>query len=345
MRFPVCFRLMGALCLASLLLASNGLSADAGLVFKGRKGPGKGKQVVLVAGDDEYHSEEGLPQLAKILALRHGFTCAVLFSIDPENGTIDPHSRRNTPGLEALQTADLLIILTRFRDLPDDQMKYIVDYVESGRPVIGLRTATHAFELKTSETYERYSWDSKIEGWEGGFGRRILGETWIAHHARHGKESTRGLIAPGEANSPILRGIASGAIWVPTDVYEVRLPLPASCQPLILGQALAGMHPDDPPVRGKTNDPMMPVAWTNSYTGAQGKTARVFATTMGAADDLENEALRRLLVNATYWAVGLEKKIPAKANVDLVGDYHPHSFMAKDYTKGMRPQDLSGTGN
>jgi hypothetical protein len=338
---PGCLRLVGALCFAFLLLASDGLSSGDRLTLKGKQGPGKGKKVVLIAGDDEYHSEEGLPQLAKILALRHGFTCTVLFSINSQDGTIDPHERRNIPGLEALQTADLLILLTRFRDLPDDQMKYIVHYVESGRPIIGLRTATHAFEIKTSKTYERYSWDSKIDGWEGGFGRRILGETWIAHHARHGKESTRGIIAPDAENDPILRGIESGSIWVPTDVYEVRLPLPATCHPFVFGQALDGMHPNDPPVPGKVNDPMMPVAWTNSYQGAEGRSARVFATTMGSADDLESEALRRLLVNATYWAVGLDMKIPAKAEVDLVGEYHPHSFTSKDYTKGVRPKDLA----
>jgi hypothetical protein len=338
MRVPNCLRLIGTLWFVLVLLASDGLSVGAGLVFKGNTGPGKGKQIVLIAGDDEYHSEEGLPQLAKILALRHGFTCTVLFSINPQDGTIDPHERRNIPGLEALERADLLILLTRFRDLPDGQMKYIVDYVESGRPIIGLRTATHAFEIKTSRTYEGYSWDSKIVGWEGGFGRRILGETWIAHHARHGKESTRGLIAPGEENNPILRGIESGSIWVPTDVYEVRLPLPVMCRQLVLGQALAGMHPDDPPLTGKVNDPMMPVAWTNSYTAAHGRSARVFTTTMGSADDLQSASLRRLLVNASYWAVGLERRIPAKAEVDLVGEYHPHSFMSKDYTKGVRPK-------
>lgn len=329
---------MVSLCL--LLIAADGVSRSTGLVLQGRKGPGKGKRIVLIAGDDEYHSEEGLPQLAKILAFRHGFTCTVLFSLDPTTGTIDPHERRNIPGLEALRNADLLILLTRFRDLPDDQMKYIVDYVESGGPIIGLRTATHAFKLETSRTYERYSWDSKIPGWEGGFGRRFLGETWIAHHARHGKESTRGLIAPGEENNPILRGIDSGSICVPTDVYEVRLPLQPTCHPLILGQALSGMHPGDQPVVGKVNDPMLPVAWTNSYVGANARTARVFTTTMGSADDLENEALRRLLVNAAYWATGLENSIPTRANVDLVGQYHPRSFMDKDYDKGVKPQDL-----
>lgn len=323
-----------------LILCSLRLNG-AGLVYKGETGPGKGKHVVLIAADDEYHSEEMLPQLAKILSQRHGFTCDVLFSINSNDGTIDPHERRNIPGLEVLRNADLLILFTRFRDLPDDQMQYLVDYIESGRPIIGLRTATHAFELTTSKTYERFSWNTKIAGWEGGFGHRVLGETWIAHHGDHGKQSTRGIIVQNETNNPILRGVKNGEIWVPTDVYEVRLPLPSTCRPLILGEVLRDMQPNDPPVPGKKNDPMLPVAWTNSYKGASGKTARIFTTTLASADGFENEGLRRLLVNATYWAVGLDNKLPASANVDLVGDYHPRSFLDAEYTKGLRPEQLA----
>lgn len=332
-------RLFGAI-LMGLSLGSVSMQA-AGIQFKGGKGPGRGKHVVLVAGDDEYHSEEEFPQLAKILAEHHGFTCTVLFSVNPEDGTIDPHAVRNIPGLEALQNADLLILFARFRDLPDEQMKYLADYIDSGGPIIGIRTATHAFSLKSSTTYSRYSFDSRVPGWEGGFGRRVLGETWVAHHGEHGKESTRGIFVTGEENSPILRGIKNGEIWVPTDVYEVHLPLPSTCHPLILGEVLTDMHPTDPPAKGKLNDPMMPVAWTNSYTGSRGKTARVFTTTMGSADDFENEALRRLLVNAAYWAVGLKDKIPTKADVRLVGPYHPHPFLSPDYTRGVKPSDLA----
>ncbi len=313
----------------------------AGVVYQGTQGPGVGKHIVMVAGDDaEYHSEEALPALAKILAVRHGFKCTVLFSINPEDGTIDPREKRNIPGLEALRTADLLVLFIRWRDLPDEQMKYFIDYLDSGRPIIALRTGTHPFEFKTSKTYRQWSWNSTVPGWEGGFGRKILGETWIAHHGEHGKQSTRALFAPEAEASPILRGINSGDIWVATDTYEVRLPLPATCHTLLLGQVLSWIGPDSQPVPGKMNDPMMPVAWTNSYSGANGKTARVFTTTMGAADDLENAKLRRLLVNAAYWAAGLEAKISAKADVALVGEYNPHSFLSEVYTAGIKPSDL-----
>jgi hypothetical protein len=313
-------------------------TADPWIVFNGTDGPGKGKRIVLVSGDEEYRSEEALPQLAKILAKRHGFQCTVLFAIDPKDGTINPKETHNIPGLEALQIADLLVIFTRFRDLPDDQMKHIVDYVEAGRPIIGMRTATHAFDLKTSKTYARYGWHSRE--WDGGFGRQVLGETWISHHGLHGKQSTRGILAKGAENHPIVRGIRDGDIWGPTDVYGVRLPLQGDSKPLILGQVLAGMSPSDPPVPGKQNDPMLPIAWVKTYHGKHGTTGRVFTTTMGASQDLLSEGLRRLLVNACYWAVGVEDRIPSKTNVELVGAYKPRPFGFGGFQKGVRPADL-----
>jgi hypothetical protein len=321
-----------------------GLAFAQGVTYPG-SGAHKSKHIVLIAGDDaEYHSEEALPALAKILSERHGFTCTVLFSINPADGTIDPREKHNIPGLEALKSAGLVVLFIRWRDLPDDQMKMFVDYVESGRPIISMRTGTHPFWFKTSQTYAKWSWNSQIPGWEGGFGRKVLGETWVAHHASHGQQSTRALFAPGAAENPILRGVRDGEIWVPTEVYEVRLPMLPSSKPLLLGQVLTWMGPDAEPATGKLNDPMMPVAWTNSYTAPSGKTARIFTTTMGAADDIETEGLRRVLVNAVYWGLGLENEIPAKADVAFTGPYSPHSFLNDVYTAGVKPSDLAKEG-
>lgn len=309
------------------------------MVVEGVQGPGRGKHIVLISGDEEYRSEEAMPQLAKILATHHGFRCTVLFAINPADGTIDPNVRNNIPGLETLKSADLMILFTRFRDLPDEQMKHIVDYVESGRPIMGLRTATHAFDPKTSQTYARWGWRSKE--WDGGFGRQVLGETWVRHHGLHGKQSTRGILVEAMKQHPILRGIQNGDIWGPTDVYAVNLPLPGDSQPLVLGQVLTGMQPGDPPLEGPQNNPMMPVAWTKSYTGAAGRKARVFTTTMGCSLDLQSEGFRRLLVNAVYWATGMENKIPPKAKVDLVGEFIASPFKMNGFRPGLRPADYA----
>lgn len=322
-----------------LTLASAGLAsaADPWVVYEGSDGPGKGKHIVLVSGDEEYRSEEFLPQLGKILAKHHGFKCTVLFAIDKADGTINPNERSNIPGLESLKTADLMIIATRFRDLADDQMQHIVDYLDAGKPVLGMRTATHAFNIPAGKKFSKFSFSYKGQDYEQGFGRQVLGETWINHHGKHGTESTRGVIAPGMEKHPIVRGAED--IWGPTDVYTVRLPLLGDSQPLVLGQVLEGMKPGDKPLAGPKNEPMMPVAWTKSYQGKDGAKGRVFTTTMGAAIDLESEGLRRLLVNAAYWCVGMEDKIPAKAKVDLVGEYQPHKFGFNGYQKGVEPSD------
>ncbi len=313
-------------------------AADPWLVFQGKEGPGKGKHIVLMAGDEEYRSEEGLPMLAKLLAKNHGFKCTCLFSIDPKTGEIDNNQHSNTPGIEALQSADLLVILTRFRDLPDEQMKYVDEYVKAGKPIVGLRTATHAFNIGKGKTYEKYSYNFGGKDYKDGFGRQIFGETWVSHHGDHGKQSTRGVIPDSVKGLPILRGVSD--IWGTTDVYGIRN-LPENTTPLVMGQVLSGMNPTDAPAEGKKNDPMMPVSWVRTYKSEDGnKEGRVFATTMGAATDLKNEGLRRLVVNACYWAVGLEDKIPEKNNVEIVGPYEPRNFGFNGGAKGVTPDKL-----
>ena len=327
----------------ALSTISMGFATDPWVVYAGPAGPGVGKQVVLISGDEEYRSEESMPELGQILAQHHGFRCTVLFPIDPATGEINPDHGQNIPGLEALDTADLMILCLRFRDLPDDQMQHFVDYVNSGKPIIGLRTATHAFNISSADS-KFHSWSYNSREWDGGFGRQVLGETWISHHGNHKSEATRGVIAPGEEQHPIVRGIPTGAIFGPTDVYGVRLPLPGDSHPIVLGQVLAGMKPEDSPVEGQKNDPMMPIAWTKTYTGEGGKASRVFTTTMGSSTDLESEGVRRMLVNAVYWALGLEAQITPDLTVDVVGEFKPSEYGFGGYAKGLRPESFQVEG-
>jgi hypothetical protein len=307
------------------------------VVYDGGSGPGAGKQIVFLAGDEEYRSEEGLPMLAKILAIRHGFKCTVLFPINPADGTIDPTTLTNIPGMSALDTADLCIMGLRFRELPDEQMKHFVDYLERGKPIVALRTSTHAFsyERNKQSAYAKFDWRSKE--WPGGFGQQVLGETWVDHHGAHGKQSTRGIINDSFKDYPILRGV--GDLWGPTDVYVVAH-LPKDAKVLVWGQVLSGMKPSDPPLEGPKNNPMMPLVWVRDYDWGQNHISRILTTTMGAAVDLQNEGLRRLLVNAAYWAVGFSDKIPAKADVSYVGEYNPLGFGFGKFAKGVKPDDF-----
>ncbi len=341
-------RLTFSICaLLALLMAMNLATPSraaenelAWVVYEGGEGPGEGKHIMLVSGDDEYRSEEALPMLGKILAKHHGFKCTVLFAIDPETGEIKPDLQDNIPGLEALRDADLMVLFTRFRRLPLEQLQPIREYVQTGRPIVGLRTATHAFNYPKDpghDVMEAWDWKSDVAGFKGGFGRLVLGETWVAHHGTHGKESTRGIIAPGQEGHPIVQGCED--IWGPTDVYRVNLPLPGDSEPLVLGQVLVGMEPDDVPVEGPKNDPMMPVAWTKTYQFPGGKQGRAFCTTMGASQDFLSEGMRRLVVNACYWGLGMENKIPERTNVEIVGEYEPTEFGFGDYQEGVHPRD------
>jgi hypothetical protein len=201
-----------------LTLASAQLSsASDWIAYQGHPGPGAGKRIVFLSGDEEYRSEEGLPMLAKILATRYGFHCTVLFAINPKDGTIEPDTQTNIPGMAALDSADLVVMLLRFRELPDPDMKHFVDYLNRGKPIIALRTSTHAFAyLRNQQSpYAKFDWQSR--DWPGGFGRQVLGETWIDHHGEHGKQSTRGVINAEFKSHPVLRSVAD--LWGPTDVY------------------------------------------------------------------------------------------------------------------------------
>ncbi|HYF01173.1 MAG TPA: ThuA domain-containing protein, partial [Planctomycetota bacterium] len=215
----------------------------------------------------------------------------------------------------------------RWRELPEDQMKRIIDYTESGKPIIGLRNATHPFRYakRPDSPYAKWSSDSKNP--PGGWGRQVLGETWISHYGKNLVESTR---CDAVGDHPILKGIPK-SFWIPDDVYGIST-LEGDCTPLLLGQPLTAWAPDAAPHPDKKP---IPIAWTKTYKGA-----RVFTTTMGHGDAFKVADFRRLLVNACYWTLGLEDKIDPAASVEIDGPYDPGPAGAKGLRKGVKPSDL-----
>jgi len=305
------------------------------VVYEGTAGPGKGKHIVLLAGDHEYRGEETLPALGRILARRYGFKCSVFFTTDPKTGHIKPGSS-HIAGLDALKTADLLIVFLRFQDFPDDEMQHVVDYLERGGPVLGLRTSTHAFRIRgKDDRFRKYSTGYSGKDFTGGFGRQILGETWVGHYGRNHRQSSRLLLQKEAADHPILRGVKN--VHVQSGGYKAY-PIKGSTV-LAKGQILDGMQPDSPPAKGKEQ---LAVAWVRRYTAESGKSGRVFCTTHGASEDLLNEGFRRMLVNAALWCAGLEKSIKPDGNVEFVGPYRPSTFRFGGYVKGVKPSDLAG---
>jgi hypothetical protein len=328
-----------------LLLLGSVLAAGATTVLRGastsitypaKPGPGGGQHLVFLTGDEEYRGEEGLPMLAKILSQRHGFKCTVLFALDPD-GTINPDNNASVPGAEALATADGIVMALRFRQWPDAAMKHFAEAVARGVPIVALRTSTHAFRFPANHpsAYKHFN----------DFGRNVLGENWVSHWGANRRGATRGIVEPGVVNDPILRGVTD--VFGDSGVYETH-PVPGS-RILMRGQVLKGMNPNDPPdtEQRKTrkadgqeqgiNDPMMAIAWTRLNRNENGKNNRVFCTTMGAATDLVNEGLRRMVVNAVLSGFGLE--IPAKTDVRFVDPYEPTAYSFKGYRRGITPDD------
>lgn len=320
--------------LAAFTLLAGALDGqEAGVTYRPEPGPNASKHVVLIAGDEEYRSEEALPLLGQVLTRHHGFRCTVLFSTDPETGEIDPENQTHIPGLAAIDDADLVVLFLRFRELPDADMRHLVDYVEAGKPLIGIRTSTHAF-MYTRDLESPYAdWDWRGESL-GGFGRRVLGETWVAHHGEHGSESTRGVVAAGRAGHPLLRGVDS--VWGPTDVYAVR-DLPPDAVVVLEGEVVAGMKPEDPALAGEKNAPRMPIVWTRELVRDGAESQRIVCSTIGASVDFQSEGLRRLFVNACYWALRMEDELPERAVVDFVTPYAPTMFGFGTHVPGVKP--------
>ena len=298
------------------------------LTYPGGDGQGKGKHIILIAADQEYRSEFALPMLARILAKHHGYHCSVLFSLN-ENDEVDPTRKirwedktvtHNIPGLEHLAKADLVVLFSRLISLPDNQLDHIYKYLDSGKPIIAIRTANHGF----------LGFDYKKDGKKIDFGEDVLGGSFRNHHGRWQADSTRGIIVEKNKDHPVLKGVSD--IWGPTDVYRTFKEggsLSASCTPLVDGQPLMGRNHDD-----AVNPKLiaLPVAWVKTWTSSTGKTARVFHTTMGSAEDYQNTGLRRLTVNAAYWCLAMEEKIDPQSKVDIVGEYKPLSS-GFDYAK------------
>jgi type 1 glutamine amidotransferase len=303
------------------------------LDFKGQSGPGKGKRIVLIAGDEEYRSEESLPMLAKILSQRHGFDCTVLFSLDPTGTYIDPNNQKSITNPQAIAKADLIIIQTRYRQWSPEEYQYLADFLNAGKPIIGLRTSTHAFtgSGKTGD----FKWDD--------FGLKILGEKWVNHHGRHKVEGTRGVIEQANANHPILNGVKD--VFALSDVYTVANLNEKQSTVLMRGAVTATLEPASKAIDGAKNNPMMPVAWVREYTAPNGAAkGKAFMTTMGASVDFKNEDLRRLVVNASYFLTGLN--VASKADVTLVDPYEPTMYgfnNAPDFYKSrnMKVADLA----
>lgn len=273
--------LKGIICLITMsMLLFNTLHA----VSQNKKQKSKKPLVVFVTGDHEYSSEATMPLIAAELEKNYGMRTIVLKS------SPDYKSEENIPGLEALKEADLAVFYLRWRRLPEDQIKYIDDYLKSGKPVMGFRTSTHAFNYPAGHPLEKWN----------AFGEFALGAPpgWgKGGHTHYGHNSTTDVsVIPAQAKHPVLTGVPANfhaASWL----YHVlpHYPVKGSTW-LLMGKSV---NPDKAAIEN-------PVAWTWK-TAAGGK---VFMTTLGHPADFNEEGLQRLVINAVHWT--LDKSVPKK---------------------------------
>ena len=286
--------------------------------------------IVFVIGDEEYRSEESMPMLGQILHRELGAKISLCYPLDSV-GNVNPNINNNIVGLEALKTADMMVVFTRWRELPKHQAKFITDFAESGKPMAGFRTATHTFMYKT---------DSSMMHLNNEWTTKIFGQQWITHHGHFadGDAPLTSVYMQTNTATPILNGIKPFKAY--SWLYHVdggKWHLNPQAKPFLEGKSLRSQHEK----AGKLDEyPLtQPVAWTNSYTGKKGKTARVFFTTLGHPFDFKDESMRKLALNGIYWALGLEKKIPSNGvNAEIVGTYDPNnSGFGEKFKKNMKP--------
>jgi type 1 glutamine amidotransferase len=250
--------------------------------------------VVFVAGDHEYSGEETLPQLAAALEKHFGLRTKVLKAFPNQN------SEENIPGLEALKDADVAVFFLRWRRLPKEQVDHIDEYFKSGKPVVGFRTSTHAFNYPKGHPLEEWNRiASKAFGGPPGWGAE--------GHTHYGHESTTEVhVNPDQKSNPILKGVQD-TFFVRSWLYKVvpNYPPPGAVR-LLIGKSI---HPDNEAVES-------PVAWTwkNDWGG------KVFFTTMGHPEDFWVESFQRLVVNGIHWALGKPSpdKWPTKLPISAV---------------------------
>jgi nicotinamidase-related amidase/type 1 glutamine amidotransferase len=227
--------------------------------------------VVLVIGEDEYDTKTTLPDFARKELVPRSFDCTFVHS-----DTKDPD---DFPGLEVLRDADLLVLSVRRRTPPASQLQLIRDYLARGKPLVAIRTASHAFDRKKGAGPR--SWPA--------FDIEVLGAKYLGHYGSKPPVRTRVSVATGAAKHPILAGLDDAEPTVSSHLYKMR-DLAKNVTPLLVGKAEGGSESE-------------PVAWTTTYKGG-----RVFYTSLGNPDDFRLPAFRRLLLHGAFWA--LERPVP-----------------------------------
>jgi type 1 glutamine amidotransferase len=232
--------------------------------------PLRAAHIVMMIGEDEYKTWETLPDFAARELAAAGHRVTVIHA--------DATNKHDFPGLiEALRDAELLVLSVRRRTPVKEQLAAVRAHLAAGRALVGIRTASHAFALRPKDTLT----DPKLATWQD-FDPEVLGGSYSGHH---GKDRVVVSLAPGAEQHAILRGVDVAHLFGAYGLYKAS-PLAKDTTPLLMG-AVPGQSVE-------------PVAWTRLFGE---KKARIFYTSLGAADDFISADFRRLLANAVAWTL------------------------------------------
>lgn len=221
-------------------------------------------RIVLLIGEELYQTRTALPRFAADVLEPAGFEVSTV--------TAEPQGGHRFPGLAALSDADLLVLSVRRRALPEDQLALVRGHLRSGKPLVAIRTSSHAFNIHGETPPEGHAvWPE--------FDREVLGAQYEGHYSHRGGTAVR--FAPGAAGHPVVAGTGIGRFRSDGELYRSR-ELAESTRTLLIGRA---------EVEG--DEVSEPVAWTNTYRGG-----RIFYTSLGHPEDWEEDAFRRLLLQA-----------------------------------------------
>lgn len=239
--------------------------------------------IVMLIGETLYETQRTLPAFSARY-LGRDFRVSLVFASDTD--------RNDFPGVEVVADADVLLVSARRRVLPTASMRLIKDYVAAGKPVVGIRTASHAFSLRQDPPEGFDDWPE--------FDARVFGGNYKGHHANDLKSNV--YVAPSAANHALMAGSSIDTFAQVGSLYKPS-PLAEGTRLLLTGVA-DGVEPE-------------PVAWT--FKRVDG--GRSFYTSLGHPGDFENPEFIRLLVNALHWAA--DRKVPESIKLDT-GDYRRH---------------------
>jgi len=243
------------------------------------------RNVTMLIGDDEYKTEVSLPALVESDLKPLGFEVTIIHS--------DPQDKHRFPGMaEAITKSNLVLVSVRRRLPPQADLDALRAHIATGKPLVGIRTACHAWSLRNDKETEALL--AKGHAAWAEFDPEVFGGHYTGHHGNGPK--TEIAVATSAAYHPILRGVDTSSLVGNGSLYKV-MPLAKGTMPLLIG-TVAGQEPE-------------PVAWTNL---AGPKEARVFFTSLGHEGDFQNPAFRKLLVNGLFWA--LEEPYPQGQDID-----------------------------